>query len=99
MTIKNGESSDVSISNLERALGSQDVKITNSAPGSPNPAALDDRIALSMASRLVRQSSTAGEADRLARILELKTAIQKSQYSIDPLAVSHALIEAELLGR
>lgn len=99
MIINNGETPDVSLANLGRALGSQDVPATHTAPPSPAPAVLDDRIALSMASRLVQQSSGTGDAAQLARILELKTAIENGQYSIDPLAVSQALIEAELMGR
>jgi len=99
MTINNGETPDVSIANLARALGSQDIIATNNVPASPTPTVLDDRIALSMASRLVQQSSTEGDSAQLTRILELKTAIEKGQYGVDPLIVSHALIEAELQGR
>jgi anti-sigma28 factor (negative regulator of flagellin synthesis) len=98
MTIKNVESPDVSNANLQRTTGSENVS-TSTTQQSSTPAALDDSIALSMASRLVKQSETAGDTERLTRILQLKTAIQKNQYSVDPLAVSHALIEAALLGR
>lgn len=99
MTINNGETPDVSIANLARAIGSQDLHTANNVPASPTPIVLDDRIALSVASRLVQQSSSAEDPAQLARILELKTAIQNGQYGVDPLVVSHALIEAVLQGR
>ena len=104
MTINNGEPPDVSIANLARAIGSQNLNAPNNvpasnAPASPIPTVLDDRIALSMASRLVQQSSIESDSAQLTRILELKTAIEKGQYGVDPLIVSHALIEAELQGR
>ena len=99
MTIKTTDSPDVSNANLERTLSAQEATPTHAAQQPPEPPVLDDRIALSMASRLVQQSETAGESARLTRILELKTAIQKNQYGIDPLVVSHALVEAELQGR
>jgi anti-sigma28 factor (negative regulator of flagellin synthesis) len=99
MTIKNVESPDVANANLQRTIGPEDVSTTTHTQQASTPEPLDDSIALSMASRFVKESASAGEGDRLARILQLKTAIQKNQYSVDPLAVSHALIEAELLGR
>ena len=99
MTIKHGTAVDVSASNLDRTLGSHEVQ-SATTPQTPNkiPATVDDRIALSMATRLVQQALKGGDDARLDRILQLKTAIQKHQYSVDPLKVSHALIEAELLG-
>jgi anti-sigma28 factor (negative regulator of flagellin synthesis) len=66
------------------------------APKVPIP--VSDQIALSLATKLLQQASTAGEGARLDRILQLKTAIVKEQYRYDPLAVGHALIEANLLG-
>jgi anti-sigma28 factor (negative regulator of flagellin synthesis) len=99
MTIKHIESPDVSNASLQKATGHDDVSTTPPTQQVPPAESLDDTIALSVASRFVRASEGAGEGDRLARILELKTAIQKNQYAIDPLAVSHALIAAELQGR
>lgn len=99
MTIKHGDTPGVSISNLERALESREVSHANTSPSeSKVPTPVNDQIALSMASKLLQQTTAAGEEVRLERILQLKTAIQNSQYGVDPMKVSHALIESELLG-
>jgi len=104
MIVKNGETPDVSAVNLERTQQSREVThaappeapVTSEAPKVPVP--INDQIALSLATKLLQQASTAGEQARLDRILQLKTAIIKQQYRYDPLAVGHALIEAHLLG-
>jgi anti-sigma28 factor (negative regulator of flagellin synthesis) len=104
MIVKNGETPDLPGINLERAQQSREVShaappappVTSEAPKAPTP--LNDQIALSLATKLLQQATTAGEESRLQRILQLKTAIVKEQYRYDPLAVGHALIEASLLG-
>ena len=104
MIVKNGEAPDVSAVNLERTQQSREVShaappeapVTSDAPKAPIP--VNDQIALSLATKLLQQTSTAGEEARLDRILQLKTAIVNQQYRYDPLAVGHALIEAHLLG-
>jgi|SRR5690348_11876548 anti-sigma28 factor (negative regulator of flagellin synthesis) len=101
MIINNGQNTGLSLPSVDRSLGSPDV------PPTPPPQSehqqlvspRDDSIALSVASRLVEQISQATEPARTHRILELKTAIEKKQYAIDPIIVSHALVEAELQGR
>jgi anti-sigma28 factor (negative regulator of flagellin synthesis) len=99
MTIKQGTAVDVSASNVDRTLGSHEVQSANTSQTPTKiPVGVDDKIALSMATRLVQQTLEGTDGTRLNRILELKTAIQNHQYGIDPLKVSHALIEAELLG-
>ena len=86
MTIKNGTAVDVSASNVDRTLGSHEVQSAETLqPPTKIPVAVDDRIALSMATRLVQQTLEGTDPGRLDRILELKTAIQKHQYSVDPL--------------
>jgi anti-sigma28 factor (negative regulator of flagellin synthesis) len=70
--------------------------VTIEAPKVLTP--VNDQIALSLATKLLQQASSAGEEVRLQRILQLKTAIVKEQYRYDPLAVGHALVEASLLG-
>jgi len=104
MIVKNGESPDRPIINLERTQQSREVSnaappqapVSSAAPKTPTP--VNDQIALSLATNLLQQASHAGEQARLDRILQLKTAIVKEQYQYDPLAVGHALIEAHLLG-
>ena len=104
MIVKNGETPDLSGVSLDRAQQSREVThaappeapVTNVAPKAPTP--LNDQIALSLATKLLQQASTAGQEARLDRILQLKTAIVKEQYRYDPLAVGHALVEAHLLG-
>jgi hypothetical protein len=104
MIVKNGETPDVSATNLERTQQSREVAqaappeapVTIEAPKAPIP--VNDQIALSLATKLLQQASVAGEEARLDRILQLKTAIVKQQYRYDPLAVGHALVEAHLLG-
>ena len=100
MIINNGETPGLSLPGVDRTLGSPDVApATTTTPQSVQQTSpLDDSIALSVASRLIEQVSNATEPARTARILELKTAIEKRQYSIDPLIVSHALVDAELRG-
>jgi hypothetical protein len=104
MIVKNGESPDLPGVNLDRAQQSREVSNAvppgapagGAAPKAPIP--VNDQIALSLATNLVQQASSAGEQARLERILQLRTAIVKEQYRYDPLAVGHALIEAHLLG-
>jgi hypothetical protein len=105
MIVKHGDTPDLSGANLERAQQSREVShaappeapvTTSEAPKAPSP--VNDQIALSLATKLLQQASTAGEQTRLDRILQLKTAIVKEQYRYDPLAVGHALVEAHLLG-
>ena len=104
MIVKHGDAPDLPGLNLERTQQSREVShavapeapVTSEAPKVPIP--INDQIALSLATRLLQQASTAGEQARLDRILQLKTAIIKEQYRYDPLAVGHALIEAHLLG-
>jgi anti-sigma28 factor (negative regulator of flagellin synthesis) len=104
MIVKNGDTPDLPGVNLERTQQSREVSnaappeapVTSEAQKLPTP--VNDRIALSLATKLLQQATTAGEDVRLERILQLKTAIVKEQYRYDPLAVGHALIEASLLG-
>lgn len=104
MIVKHGQTPDVPGVNLERVQQSREVShaappetpVTSEVPKAPTP--VNDQIALSLATKLLQQVSTAGEESRLQRILQLKTAIVKEQYRYDPLAVGHALIEASLLG-
>ncbi|HEX4593408.1 MAG TPA: hypothetical protein VH157_03990 [Bryobacteraceae bacterium] len=104
MIVKHGETPDLPGINLDRAQQSREVSqaappvspATSGAPKAPIP--VNDQIALSLATKLLQQASSAGEQARLDRILQLKTAIVKEQYRYDPLAVGHALIEASLLG-
>lgn len=99
MTINNGDTTDVAGLSLDRTIGSREVdtKVT-AQPAHTEVEPIDDRIALSIATKLVQQATLAGEQARLNRILELKNAIQTRQYIVDPLAVGHAVIEAHLLG-
>ncbi|HWY47342.1 MAG TPA: hypothetical protein VNX70_08155 [Bryobacteraceae bacterium] len=104
MIVKNGETPDLPGVNLERTQQSREVSgaatpeapANSAAPKAPTP--VNDQIALSLATNLVQQASSAGQQARLERILQLRTAIVKEQYRYDPLAVGHALIEANLLG-
>jgi len=104
MIVKNGDSPDLPVVNLERTQQSREV--SNAVPPEPSvssappkaPAPVNDQIALSLATNLLQQASNAGEQSRLDRILQLKTAIVKEQYRYDPLVVGQALIQAHLLG-
>jgi anti-sigma28 factor (negative regulator of flagellin synthesis) len=104
MIVKNGNNPDLPGVNLERAQQSREVShaappeipVTSGAPKAATP--VNDQIALSLATKLLQQASSAGQEARLQRILQLKTAIVKEQYRYDPLEVGHALIEASLLG-
>jgi len=101
MTINSGDTPEVNNLNVDRSSGSLPVD-HSSTPQTvvpPNPITVDDRIALSVATDVVKQATTIGEQARLARVLQLKTAIEQNQYVIDPTAVSHALIESVLQGR
>lgn len=104
MIVKHGDTPNLPGVSLDRAQQSREVSnaappeapVTSSAPKVAVP--LNDQIALSLATKLLQQASSAGEQARLDRILQLKTAIVKEQYRYDPLAVGHALVEASLLG-
>jgi len=104
MIVKQGDTPDVAGANLERTQQSREVSnaatpevpASSAAPKAATP--VNDQIALSLATNLVQQASTAGQQASLERILQLRTAIVKEQYRYDPLAVGHALIEAGLLG-
>lgn len=100
MRIDNGDKPDVNVTNLDRTLESQDVSpaATAAEAAAKDSIPVDDRVALSLATNLLQQASQADSSARLARILELKDAIQKNQYRVDPMKVSRALIEAQLLG-
>jgi len=101
MTINSGDTPEVNTLGVDRSAGSQPAE-NSSVPQivvPPNPTTVDDQIALSVATNVVQQASSIGEDARITRVLQLKTAIEKDQYVIDPMAVSHALIESELQGR
>jgi anti-sigma28 factor (negative regulator of flagellin synthesis) len=99
MKITNGDTTGVLATNVNRPLGPRDVNSANPFQSVAKPTKpVDDTVAFSEAANFVQQTSSAGEQSRLARILQLKTAIEKNQYSVDPLAVSHAVIKAALLG-
>jgi anti-sigma28 factor (negative regulator of flagellin synthesis) len=104
MIVKNQNSPDLPAVNLERTQQSREVSnaappetpVSSVPPKAPTP--VNDQIALSLATNLLQQASSAGQQAALNRILQLKTAIVKEQYRYDPLEVGHALIEANLLG-
>ncbi len=59
---------------------------------------LEDSIELSAAAVLVQQASSAGAADRASRVQQLKQQVESGQYSVDPAAISDALISATAAG-
>lgn len=98
MTINPGDTTDVTTAGLARATVTREAAQRASDSQADLPIPVNDHIALSLATNLVQQVGQAGENSRLNRILELKHAIQVQQYVVDPMAVSHALIKAHLLG-
>jgi hypothetical protein len=66
-------------------------------PSSPvgRSSAANDRVALSIATNLVNQSSIISPAQR-SRILQLQSAIEAHQFQTHPLELSIALVKAHL---
>jgi flagellar biosynthesis anti-sigma factor FlgM len=58
----------------------------------------EDSIVLSTAAGLVQQASSAGATDRASRVQQLKQQVESGEYSIDPAAISSALIGATIAG-
>lgn len=82
--------------NLVTRLDANAVIVPLSAPASPEtPALVNDRVALSIATGLVKHTSDSAASD--ARVQQLKNAIEAHQFDVHPLAVSLALIEAHLV--
>lgn len=99
MIIKPGDTTDVTTSSLQRSAATREAAPRASESQTVQSAVpLSDHIALSLATNLVQKVNQVGEAARINRILELKHAIQVKQYVVDPAAVSHALLQAHLLG-
>lgn len=101
MTVNRGHPTETAGLGLDRATAAREAAqsaAAESKPVQPASTPVSDHIALSLATNLVQQASSAGDKARIERILELKHAIEARQYRIDPLAVGHALIKAGLLG-
>jgi flagellar biosynthesis anti-sigma factor FlgM len=99
MRIQNGDVTDTMEIQLNQTRQSREVADSTAVPaGSRAGAGSSDSIALSGNSDLVQLALTAGSGDRADRIAQLKQLVANNQYSVDPEAVSSALIGAHLTG-
>ena len=97
------------IVSLSNAASRSEVQVEHSrAAGEPVPpgpagsatrsASLEDSIELSTAADLVQRASSAGAAARASRVQQLKQQIEAGEYTVDPAALSRALIDATVAG-
>lgn len=94
-----GDMTDASQINLDQTRSNREVvDTTASTPNSTVSSPSSDSITLSGISDLVQQALSAGTDARSARVQQLKQLIDSNQYSIDPVAVSNAIISAHLAG-
>jgi len=99
MKIQSGDLTDNMEIQLNQARQSREVADSTAASaGSKAGVSSSDSIALSGNGDLVQLALTAGSGERADRIAQLKLLVSNNQYSVDPQAVSSALIGAHLTG-
>lgn len=99
MRIQNGDVTDNMEIQLNQTRQSREV-VDSPAPsaGSTPGAGSSDSISLTGVSGLVQTALGAGAQQRADRVAQLKQLVNSNQYSVDPEAVSRALISAHLTG-
>lgn len=99
MRIQNGDVTDNMEIQLNQARQSREVIDSATAPAaSTTTGSSSDSINLTGVSGLVQTALTAGAQQRAVRVEQLKQLVDSNQYSVDPEAVSNALISAHLTG-
>ncbi|HLG96573.1 MAG TPA: flagellar biosynthesis anti-sigma factor FlgM [Bryobacteraceae bacterium] len=94
-----GDMTDATQLNLDQTRSSREVVDNAGSALTPTTgASSSDFIKLSGIGDLVQQALSAGTDARAARVQQLKQLIDSNQYSIDPVAVSNAIISAHLAG-
>jgi anti-sigma28 factor (negative regulator of flagellin synthesis) len=99
MRIQNGDVTDNMEIQLNQTRQSREV-VDSSAPsaGSTPGTGSSDFISLTGVSGLVQTALGAGAQQRADRVEQLRQLVNSNQYSVDPEAVSRALISAHLMG-
>ena len=99
MRIQHGDVTDNMEIQLNQTRQSREVADSPAAPGAPTPVAGNsDSINLTGVGGLVQSALSAGAQQRADRVEQLKQLVNSNQYSVDPEAVSRALIGAHLAG-
>jgi len=99
MRIQNGDVTDNMEIQLNQTRQSREVADSGTASGGSTPTAgSSDSINITGAGGLVQSALTAGSQQRADRVEQLRQLVNSNQYSVDPEAVSRALISAHLAG-
>ncbi|HMD50618.1 MAG TPA: flagellar biosynthesis anti-sigma factor FlgM [Bryobacteraceae bacterium] len=99
MRIQNGDVTDNMEIQLNQTRQSREVADSGTAPaGSTTAGGSSDSINITGSGGLVQSALSAGAQERADRVEQLKQLVNSNQYSVDPEAVSRALIGAHLAG-
>ena len=99
MRIQNGDVTDNMEIQLNQTRQSREVTDSGTSSAGSTPAgARSDSINITGSGGLVQSALTAGAQQRADRVEQLKQLVNSNQYSVDPEAVSSALIGAHLAG-
>ena len=99
MRIQNGEATDNMEIQLNQTRQSREVADSSASAGGSTPTAgSSDSINITGDNGLVQSALNAGAQQRADRVEQLKQLVNSNQYSVDPEAVSSALIGAHLAG-
>ena len=98
MTIKTGDAGNIPNAEVDRTRSARNTSSANTSSSSSSKGSTVDSIALTSAKDIVQRALNAGSEARLNRIQELRNQVENNQYSVDAVAVSHALIESHLAG-
>jgi flagellar biosynthesis anti-sigma factor FlgM len=99
MKIQSGDVTDNMEIQLNQTRQSREVADSLGAPaGSGTTGGSSDSINITGSGGLIQSALSAGAQDRTDRVAQLKQLVNSNQYSVDPEAVSSALISAHLAG-
>ena len=98
MRINSGDVTDSMEIQLDQSHPSREVADSTKTSTAGNSSGTSDSIALTGVGDLVQLALGAGAAQRADRVQQLKQLVDSNQYSIDPEAVSRALIGAHMTG-
>ena len=98
----------VSLSSLSNAASGSELQVEHARAadqsavrgslGSTRAVSPEDSIELSTAADLVQRASSAGASARASRVEQLKQQIESGRYSVEPRALSSAVIDATVAG-
>jgi anti-sigma28 factor (negative regulator of flagellin synthesis) len=99
MRIQNGDVTDSTEIQLNQTRQSREIVDSGTASAGSRPTGgSSDSINITGSGGLVQSALNAGAQERADRVEQLKQLVNSNQYSVDPGAVSRALIGAHLAG-